>query len=200
MTRLDRARVVALLAVCAAAGPAHAHNLGGNYGPLLHPLLVLEHGLALLALGLLAGQQGEAPARWVIGALLAGLLCGAALPALNLLPPWLDVVNAGSLLVLGALVALAARLPRPLVVTLATFFGLTHGAANAMDQIGTVPAPLVVAGTAIAGLLVTLPASGIVAILADGWPRVVVRVLGSWIAAIGLMMLGLMLKSPLTGA
>jgi urease accessory protein len=199
MSRPGRARVVALLAVCAAAAPAHAHNLGGNYGPLLHPLLVLEHGLALLALGLLAGQQGVAPARWVIGALLAGLLCGAALPALGVAPSWLDVVNIGSLVVLGGLVALAARLPRPLVVTLAIFFGLTHGAANAVDQTGTVPALLVVAGTAIAGLLVTLPASGIVATLAEGWPRIVVRVLGSWIAAIGLIMLGLMLQPLMVG-
>lgn len=40
--------------------------LTGRYGGLVHPLTALKHPLPLLALGLLAGQQGTTTARRVL--------------------------------------------------------------------------------------------------------------------------------------
>lgn len=188
---------IVVVVVALGSAPAYAHNLGGRYGPLLHPLLSLDHLLALVAIGLLAGQQGARGARRLIVALLLGLLLGAVLPIFaNLadLVSHLDLVNAASLFVLGGLVALAARIPHSLLLIVVAFFGMSHGAANAIDLAGTAAPALIVVGVAVAGMIATLPLAIVITTLGQGWPRIVVRVIGSWIAAIGLMMLGLALK------
>lgn len=191
---------IVVVVVALGSAPAYAHNLGGQYGPLLHPLLSLDHLLALVAIGLLAGQQGVSGARWLIVTLLLGLLLGAALPMFANLAgsvPHLDFVNAASLLVLGGLVALAARIPHPLLILIA-FFGISHGAANAIDLAGTAAPALIVVGVTLAGLIATLPLAIVITTLGQGWPRIVIRVIGSWIAAVGLMMLGLALRPLLS--
>jgi urease accessory protein len=198
MTGVTYSRGMVFFATCLSAVPAYGHNLGGKYGPLLHPLISLEHVLALLGVGLLVGQQGAPMTRLAIAALLLGLLLGAALPMLVSIPgnpmPYLDAMNMTSLLVLGGLVALAARLPRLVVLTLLMLFGLTHGSANAIDLLGTAAPVLIVVGVTLAGCIVTTPLAAITLSLQQEWPRVAVRVAGSWIAAIGLMMFGWQLK------
>ena len=56
-----RARLLAAAALVLSAQPALAHppplGIGGFPGGLLHPLFVPAHALAVLALGLLIGQQ-----------------------------------------------------------------------------------------------------------------------------------------------
>lgn len=195
MMRIGWLRIAAVVGAFGSV-PAYAHNLGGQYGPLLHPLLSLDHLLALVAIGLLAGQQGVSGARRLVVALLLGLLLGAVLPIFANLAgsvSHLDIVNAASLLVLGGLVALAARIPHSLLIVVAVF-GMSHGAANAIDLAGTAAPALIVVGVTLAGLIATLPLAVVITTLGPGWPRIVIRVIGSWIAAIGLMMLGLVLK------
>jgi hypothetical protein len=46
----------------------------------------------------------------------------------------------------------------------------------------------------LAGAVAALPGVALVPRLPSDWPRVAVRVAGSWIAAIGLIMLGLALR------
>ena len=104
-----RARVATLAGGVAggAATAAEAHlvntDLGPFYGGLVHPLTALEHLLPLVALGLLAGQQGATTARRVLVALPLGLAGGAWLFYPR--PTWtgIQVLNLLSLLVLGLL-------------------------------------------------------------------------------------------------
>jgi hydrogenase/urease accessory protein HupE len=93
------------------------------------------------------------------------------------------------LLILGTLVA-DLRLPPPAVTALAVGLGLVHGVLNgvAMQQ----------AGAGVLGLLGLLAAlfvlvalvAAFVVSLHQQWTRIAVRVAGSWMAAIGLLMLG----------
>ena len=187
----------ALLAAAAWAGPAHAHSLsnrfGDFYGGVLHPLSALEHALPFLALGLLAGQQGASAARWLLLAFPVGLLLGAAAAAVG--PPlhWVTPLNHASFVVLGLLLAAAWRLPHLLLIALGALFGLSHGYENGGAMTAEVAPHLFVPGVALSGFVATALVGAAATLLSAGaeWPRVAVRIAGSWIAAIGIMMIGL---------
>jgi urease accessory protein len=94
--------------------------------------------------------------------------------------------------VLGALIAAGTSLPISVYGVLAVLFGLTHGYANGLAIVPPIQWYAFVPGLGLAGLAVT--AYGFV--VADwvqhknvGWMRIAVRVAGSWIAAIGLLVL-----------
>ena len=172
---------------------AEAHlvttGLGPVYDGMSHMLLTPEDLLPILALTLYAGLRGAPysrsvlfllPAAWLIGGLIGISLNVTINPALATI----------SLLFFGGLVASDARLPRPVVSALAAALGLFHGFLNgaAMEE-----ADLGVLGlvgiVATAFVMVSLIASFVVPLQVN-WLRIAVRVLGSWIAAIGLLMLG----------
>jgi urease accessory protein len=187
------------------ASLAHAHSaakgIGDFYAGALHPLTSLEHLLPFLAFGILAGQQGQ-KAEPVLAAFCVALLVGAGVaPWLGVLPG-LAIVNIGSSVVLGALVALARPLPAALFYAVAVVFGLSHGIANGEGMAEGMKPYLFVPGVALAGLVVT--AYGLV--MTDwllrrqaGWIHIAVRVAGSWIAAIGILVLAVSGKT-LVGA
>ena len=115
MERPRRAAIACapLLAVAwPAAAEAHPMaGVGDFYAGMLHPLTTVEHVLPLAALGLLAGQQPRGTTLRVIPAVPAALIAGAALALALPAPPDLQAVTIGSMVALGALVALAASLP-----------------------------------------------------------------------------------------
>lgn len=197
-------------------GGAHAHALGDIndfYAGLLHPLITPEHLMAIVAVGLLAGQQSasrDQAVSWLMAFALA-LASGALLAwriglmvDVDVMMAWVNtqpiiaLINFASLIVLGFLLALARRLPSPLVYALAIVFGLTHGAANGAEITYDVALyqfiPGLVAGAALAGLYSMVLADA-VRHRASHWPGIALRVAGSWIAAIGLLVCGLMWRS-----
>jgi urease accessory protein len=103
---------------------------------LLHPLLGLDHVLAMVAVGLWAAQLGgralfALPAAFLTVMLLGGLLgmAGVALPAV-------EVMIAGSVLALGALIALGRPLPWSLAMAIVGGFALFHGFAHGAEMPG----------------------------------------------------------------
>ena len=68
--------------------------------------------------------------------------------------------------------------------------GLTQGCANGVGLAQAQSGALGMAGIASALFVVVALLAGPVVALRAAWARVVVRVAGSWIAAIGLLMLG----------
>jgi hydrogenase/urease accessory protein HupE len=174
---------------------ATAHDLSDRYGPLLgallHPLMALDHALALLAVGLIAGQQRRSDARLTLAALLVALLAGVAGGMLGAVPETagatLGRINLVSVPLLGALVALGLALPPAVAVPIATLVGLSHGGENGLD-IGAHSASFAaVLGVGLAGTVAALPPAMLVSRLPSGWPRVAVRVAGSWIATIAIL-------------
>jgi hydrogenase/urease accessory protein HupE len=172
---------------------AQAHlvttGLGPVYDGLVHFALTPEDLVPALALALLAGLRGAAhgrgallvlPAAWLLGGLLGLVAHGGMRPALTSI----------SFVLLGGLVAADARLPLYATTMLATLLGLCHGYLNgtamAQPRLGT----LGLLGIVVAVFTLVAVAASCVAPLRAAWARVVVRVAGSWIAAIGLLLLG----------
>lgn len=194
-----RVRAFATLAALAAIflpGTASAHlvdaRFGDFYAGLIHPISALEHVFPILAVGLLAGQQGAKNARVVLACIAVGLLVGVVLGQRGDSLSWVAYVNGASFVVVGGLVALARRLPVWVSAALAGAFGVTHGYAN-----GTAMRPEMVvlnydAGVVVAGVVLVSIGAGFVLSLERSWTKVAVRVVGSWIAAIGLMTIALM--------
>jgi urease accessory protein len=159
---------------------------------MLHPVTALEHALPIFALGLLAGQQGARAARWLLAVFPFALLLGAALAIVAPALPWVPLLNRASFALLGALVAGAWRLPLPAMTGLAALFGLSHGYENGSALTPEAAAYLFVPGTALIGFMAAAVVSaGTLALTARAqWLRIAVRVAGSWIAAIGILMIG----------
>lgn len=186
--------VATLLVALLLPGRAEAHLVNTGFGPfydgISHLFVTAQDLLAVVALALLAGLRGRATSRAVIFAATGAWAVGGAL-GLALAPesPWLALATPG-FLVLGALVAADRDLPTGVVAGLAVTIGLVHGFLNgaeaAASRIGLVG--LVGSLSALFVVLVLVAAAGVT--LAPTKARVVVRVAGSWIAAIGLLMLG----------
>jgi hydrogenase/urease accessory protein HupE len=102
-------------------------------------------------------------------------------------PGWLTAVMTASL---GALAAAELRLPLGLVIAMAAVLGALHGYDNGRDLAATTGALLGMAGIACSLFAVVSLLAGQVAALRAQWARLAVRIAGSWIAAIGLLMLG----------
>ena len=194
MRRAAVFRIVVALSGVVVAFPANAHlvetGFGDFYDGIAHVAVTPADLLVVVALALLAGQRGTGAARYVAFALpvawLAGGLIGARWPSMAAMP----LLTTLSFALVGALVALNARLRGVGVAALAVVAGVLHGLAN-----GATMAPAGVSGLALGGAVSAIfflaaILSAEVTALPTGWPRIVVRVAGSWIAATGLLMFG----------
>jgi urease accessory protein len=173
--------LIALLATCVAT-PVLAHQGTGAAGGFLsgftHPLFGWDHVVAMVAVGLWGAFLG-APAIWLLPVVFPLVMAvGGALGVAGVPLPAVETGIAASALVLGLLVALAARPPLALaalvVGAFAVFHGHAHGtelphAANAIAySVGFVLATGLLHLTGIAfGLLVRWPA-GALAVRAAG--------------------------------
>jgi urease accessory protein len=183
-----------LIAALLAATPAQAHLMNSGFGPfydgLAHPLISPEDLLPAVAVTLLAGLGGARQGRLVLailpGAWLAGMAAGWAI-GLPPAPAWLGAVATA---LIGALVAADPRLPLIAVTALAAALGALHGYDNGHDLAATTGALLAIAGIACSLFAIVSILAGQVAALQAQWARLAVRVSGSWIAAIGLLMFG----------
>jgi urease accessory protein len=186
-----------LLAFALGASPAEAHlvttGLGPIYDGISHFAMSPEDLFPAFALALLGGQCGietsrrvlfVLPGAWLVGGL-AGLAAGApVLPDLT----WV------SLVVLGGLVAANLQLSAAVMTGLALVLGVFHGFLNGSSMssasegiralFGIVGSVFVTAALITAGAVISR------------WPplRIGIRVLGSWTAATGILLLGWSLR------
>nr|WP_298137171.1 HupE/UreJ family protein [uncultured Pseudomonas sp.] len=124
------------LALLLAPGLAFAHpghQASGLMAGLAHPLLGLDHLLALFAVGLWAAQQ-QGSARWALPlTFVLSMIGGGLLGFTGMQLPQLETGIAASVLALGLLVTLAARMPMIVSVTLTALFALSHGVAHGLE-------------------------------------------------------------------
>jgi len=161
---------------------------------MLHPLTGFEDVLPWFALAILAAFQGPQRARWLLVAFPLGLLAGGglwmAMPKIAYVP----VVGAALIAVTGLAVATAVVLPLPVLTALGGLVGLVHGYQNAQAMTGLTDQLLFVSGVVATGYLcITLVSAVALAFLrgSGGWRAVALRAGGSWVAAVGIMVLGL---------
>ncbi len=182
---------------------AHAHlvdtRLGDFYGGALHPLTDLQQILPWIALAALAAFQGPQRARWGVLvfplALLAGSTASLALPSV----PFVSVIDLSLVAITGLLLAVAISLPLPLFLAIAAVMGLLHGYENGQAMAANTDRVLFLSGVTMIGYAaLTLMTGGAIAFLrgAGGWRPIALRASGSWVAAVGIMVLGLQFVTP----
>ena len=171
---------------------AMAHLVTTGMGPVYdgigHLLLTPEDLVPSVAMALYAGLRGRKPGRRVLFffplAWLGGGLIGLTANTMPTFP-----VTSFSFLLIGILIAADLRLPDNIFTVLAILIGCIHGFLNGIA---------LKAGPGILGLLGIMSAlfvlvaiiSAFVVSLKPMWTRIVVRVAGSWVAAMGLLMIG----------
>lgn len=122
-----------LVSASAAAHPGHGLAVGFSHG-FLHPLSGFDHILAMVAVGLLAVQLGGR-ALWALPAAFVSVMVLGALDAhLWVTLPLVEPGIIGSVIVLGGLLALNARLPLAASVTIVGLFALLHGYAHGSEM------------------------------------------------------------------
>ena len=178
--------------------PLLAHLVSTGVGPFYdgaaHFFVSFEEILPVLALSLFAGLKGPSGGKRLIAVLpLAWIVGGAAGLAFRAM----GSATLGTTLVLlasGALLAWDREVSPAVVAAAAAIVGLWIGFGNgaAMAQAGA--GGLGMLGAATAALLLAILASALATALRVGWPRIALRVAGSWIAALGILALGWSLR------
>lgn len=188
------------LALVSGSALAHTAAAGSSdlYAGALHALSAPAHLLSFLAIGLLAGQQaGKAQSMLMVFclALIAGTLVSGSLAASPLpVQPATGSLNLAVTAILGALVATTWSLPGPALLALAAVCGLGLGWASGSDAGPGTNRWLFAPGVAVAGLAVStycLMATDFLLRRNAGWMRIAVRVAGSWITAIAILVLAI---------
>lgn len=169
--------------VGAAAAPALAAAQSGWLAlfqtGFAHPFTGFDHLLAMLSVGIWSArqQQGGALPLVFLGAMLLGALSGVAGATI----PGLETGIAATVVLAGALVAMAARLPLAAGAALIAVFAILHGNAHGHE--------LPAAGSAFG----FLAASGLLMLGGRWFGRVaegaMVRIAGAGIAATGVLMM-----------
>ena len=181
--------VLATALILGSFAPAFAHAPGAGEAGLAagfaHPLLGLDHVLAMIAVGLWASQLGGR-ALWLVPASFVALMAaGAGLAFVTGLPA-VELGIIGSLLVLGALVAFAARLPVALGALIVGVFAIFHGHAHGAEM----PAASLLYGAGfIAATAMLHGLGGAAGVYLKGTAGWLVRAGGAAVAATGLLLL-----------
>jgi urease accessory protein len=185
-------RVALAMLVMPSVALAHLVNsgLGPVYDGALHLLLSPGDLLGLVAFALLAGLRGVQAGRMAVMSLaISWLLAGLA--GLNLSHvPGLPLLVVVSLVVPGVMVAFDLKLPAVLVAGLAGSYGALHGLLNGYALAETGAGVTALLGIVLTVFLTSLLIAAAIVPLQGIWSRIVVRVAGSWVAAVGILMFG----------
>lgn len=129
--------MLAALAVVASAANAHAHVGVGPVHDVLHglehPLTGLDHLCAMVAVGIWAAQRGGR-AMWLVPLCFVVVMAlGGALGMAGVSLPFVEPGIVFSVVVLGLLIASAARLPLWASLAIVSVFALAHGHAHGTE-------------------------------------------------------------------
>src|SRR5919197_2531124 len=184
-----------LVAMAALAGrPALAHIVdgsaaGGFLGGFAHPLFGLDHVVAMIAVGLWGAFLGP-PAIWLLPVTFPMVMAlGGAIAILGVPVPGVEIGIASSAIVLGGMIALAARPPLVIAALIVGAFAIFHGHAHGAELPPGTDAVAFSVGFVMATGLLHL--AGIAFGLLTRWPagRVGVRATGVAIALVGAVFL-----------
>jgi urease accessory protein len=188
---LGLALVVALVL---ARRPAFAHIVdgsatGGFLGGFAHPLFGLDHVVAMVAVGLWGAFLGP-PALWLLPITFPMVMAiGGAIAILGIPVPAVEIGIASSAIVLGGMIALAARPPLVIAALIVGAFAIFHGHAHGAELPPGTDAVAFSVGFVMATGVLHL--AGIAFGLLTRWPagRVSVRAAGVGIALVGALFL-----------
>jgi urease accessory protein len=166
-------------------------GVGGFAGGLLHPLSMPVHVIALIGLGLIAGRIFLAAQAAIIGAFALGLATGLGAIAWGIgETPASDVLLAGATL-WGLTAASNFAVPAWLASPMALVSGIALGLDSPPQSILLGEAVAMLIGTACGGIAALTVIAVLASAIARLWQGILLRVAGSWIAAIAILALAL---------
>jgi len=167
-------------------------GLGPVYDGIGHLVMTPEDLVPVLAIAFFTGLRGAAPGRRALFILplawFAGGILGVVIEGLPTFPA------AGiSFVVLGVLVAADLKLSPKWFAAIVIVVGLVHGVINGValkEDAGV----LGLIGIMATLFVIVAIVSAFIVSLKKPWTRIVVRVAGSWVAAIGMLMFGWLMR------
>lgn len=183
--------ILAAAAAALAAAPAAAHTghgLDGLAAGFAHPFHGIDHLLAMIAVGAWAAQQGGR-AVWALPCAFVGVMAlGGVLGFAGYTLPGIESVIVASVLVLGAVVAAAAKLPLWVAAPVVGAFALFHGLAHGAELPEAANAPAYAAGFVAATALLHAAGIALAFALHGATPRLALRALGAAQAGAGVLL------------
>lgn len=186
-------KLLPALLLMSIGGLAHAHAGGGLAGGftsgLLHPVLGLDHVVAMVAVGLWGAFLGN-PAIWLLPMVFPLVMTlGGVLGILGIPLPAVETGIALSAVVIGGLVVTASRLPLSLAALIVAVFAVFHGYAHGTELPASANPLAFSLGFVVSTGLLHL--GGVAFGLLAHWPagRVAVRLGGGMIAVVGFLFL-----------
>ena len=173
-----------LIATALLATPALAHtghDAGGLVAGLSHPILGLDHILAMIAVGLFAAQSGGKSKFTLPALFVVTMLAGGALGLSALSVPFVEAGIVGSVVLLGAAIAFGRKIPTAISASMIALFAAFHGVAHGAE----IPAATSVL-TFAAGMTISTAALHVLGLGIGTVAPVVLRYAGAAIALSGL--------------
>ena len=195
-----RSKLTLLLSLLPSAASAHLvdSGFGDFYDGALHLIVTPGDLLIVIGIALLGGLQGSAIARTMLVSLFAGCLVGALISFVLPATLSLDRVVVVAFGLLGVLVLIDRRMPRTAIIVFAVAVGVAQGLSAVLSIREQTTSWIWLAGSITSlAIIATLLAALVVAARAP-WMRIAVRAVGSWLAAVSVLMLGWALRSVST--
>ncbi|NVJ91261.1 MAG: HupE/UreJ family protein [Methylocystaceae bacterium] len=135
---MNRSFFLILGTLFVAATPALAHtgvgSVSGFSAGFGHPIGGLDHVLAMVAVGILAAQLGGKSAWLVPASFVTMMVIGGILGINGVHVPFVELGIVGSVIILGAVIALGRELPMGLAMALVGLFAIFHGHAHGTEM------------------------------------------------------------------
>jgi len=189
MRKLTQLLMATGLMVTATAASAHAgHDAGTGFtSGLLHPMLGLDHLLAMAAIGFWSVRQSATLKKSTPLFVIGGMILGAGIAWGGLSLPGVETGIALSVLLAGILIATMAKLPTAVGGSLVAAFMVFHGFAHGAEMPAGATLVAYLGGFSIATLALTFAGRGLGTLMQKADNRVA-RALGGVVAATGALL------------
>ncbi|KXJ42886.1 urease accessory protein [Marinobacter salarius] len=186
MNTFTRLLMATGLMVTATATSAHAgHDAGTGFtSGLLHPMLGLDHLLAMAAIGFWSVRQGNTMKQITPLFVIGGMILGAGLAWGGMSLPSVETGISLSVILAGILIAAMVKLPTAVGGSLVAAFMVFHGFAHGAEMPAGATLVAYLAGFSIATLVLTFTGRGLGALMTKVDGRIG-RTLGGLVAATG---------------
>ena len=186
MNTFTRLLMATGLMVTATATSAHAgHDAGTGFtSGLLHPMLGLDHLLAMAAIGFWSVRQGNTMKQITPLFVIGGMILGAGLAWGGMSLPSVETGISLSVILAGILIAALVKLPTAVGGSLVAAFMVFHGFAHGAEMPAGATLVAYLAGFSIATLVLTFTGRGLGALMTKVDGRIG-RTLGGLVAATG---------------
>jgi urease accessory protein len=142
-------------------------------------------------MSILIGQQGKRKSRKSLAIFIVTLVVGLLFATTNQPVTIFLNINYSSFIVIGVLVAVGINLPSLLLFVLVAVYGFAFGYLNG-TELSIAASPVLFGIGVVSGyLLILLWIVAATLSFKKDWFQIGLRVIGSWVAAIGLLLIGL---------